>query len=347
MKKDKEKKSHGVLRFMRNVLIGFLAVLLVAGIAGFVLWRLAVADIEGRGRGEGEAVTVEISKGSSVKAIASRLEDKGVIRSALLFRLYAERGGAAFQYGTFTLSRGLSYDEIIKALQKPVKKEGVQFTVPEGYTVRQIAELLEQKGITTAETFLEACDKGDFDFEFLKDVPERDIRFEGYLFPDTYEIFEGERAESIVRRMLANFEKKTKGYKEKAEKAGLTFDEAVTLASAIQAEGKKLSELPLISSVLHNRLDIGMKLQCDATVQYALPQRKEALSLDDLKIASPYNTYLYAGLPPGPISNPGLAALTAAVEPSESDYLYYRVDKKKTDGSHVFSRTYAEHKAAG
>jgi len=347
MNKDKEKKSRGILRFFRNVLIGFLAVLLVAGIAGFVLWRLAMADMEGRGRGQGGDVVVEIPKGSSLTAIANRLEKQGVIKSALLFRLYAGSGGATFQYGTFTLPRSLSYDEIIEALGKPVEKEGLKFTVPEGYTFRQIAELLEQKGIATAEELAKACNEGDFDFEFLKDIPEREVRLEGYLFPDTYEIFEGESAESIVRRMLANFEKKTRGYKEKAEKAGLSLDEAVTLASAIQTEGKKLSEFPLISSVLHNRLATGMKLQCDATVQYVLPQRKEVLTLDDLEIDSPYNTYLYPGLPPGPIANPGLAALMAAVEPSESDYLYYRVDKKKADGSHVFSRTYAEHKAAG
>jgi len=347
MNKNKEKKPRGVLRFLRNVLIGFLAVVLVAGIAGFVLWKLAMADIEGHGRSEGDAVVVEIPKGSSLTSIANRLEKEGVIKSALLFRLYAKSGGATFQYGTFTLSRDLSYDEIIEALSKTVEKEGLKFTIPEGYTFRQIAELLEQKGIVTAEEFTKACNEGDFDFEFLKDVPEREIRLEGYLFPDTYEIFEDESAESIVRRMLANFEKKTQDYKAKAEKVGLTFDEAVTLASAIQTEGKKLSEFPLISSVLHNRLAIGMKLQCDATVQYILPERKEVLTFEDLKIDSPYNTYLYPGLPPGPISNPGLEALMAAVEPAESDYLYYRVDKKKNDGSHVFSRTYEEHKAAG
>lgn len=345
----KKRKSRGVLRFFRNVFIGFAAVIAALGITGIVLWRMAVADIEGRGRGEGGAVVVEIPKGSSAAAIAGRLEKEGVIRSALLFRLYARSGGGSpsFQYGAFTLERDLSYDELIERLQKTVDKEGARFTVPEGYTFAQIAGLLEQKGIADVNELTKAYNNADFDFEFIKDIPKRENRLEGYLFPDTYEIFKGESAKSILGRMLANFEKKTRDYKAKAQKAGLTLDEAVTLASAIQTEGKKTSEFTLISSVLHNRLDIGMKLQCDATVQYALPQRKESLTFEDLKIVSPYNTYLYAGLPVGPISNPGTAALEAAVNPEQSDYLFYRVDKRKTDGSHVFSRTYDEHQAAG
>lgn len=343
-----KKKSWGILKFLRNVLIGFLAVVILLTATGFIVWKMAQSDIEGRRKKDDTKITVEIPKGSSVSYISKVLKEEGIIKSSFLFRFYVKNlDSASLQYGSFSFTRNLSYDEIIKILEKTVDKNSIRFTVPEGYTFAQIVNLLEEKGIAEREKLLEAYNNAKYDFDFLKDIPERENRLEGYLFPDTYYVFKDESAESILKRMLANFEKKTKDYKEKAKKIGLTPDEAVILASIIQAEGKKTSEFPLISSVLHNRLEISMKLQCCATVQYILPNRKEVLSIADTKIDSPYNTYLYAGLPVGPVSNPGLAALNAAVNPEESSYLFYRLDKGKTDGSHIFSRTYKEHEAAG
>jgi UPF0755 protein len=293
--------------------------------------------------GISEAIRVEIPKGSSTNKIGKILADKGLIRNDTVFKILTRIKGYEGKYmaGTYIMSNDMDIYEIMEEMvQGKVFTETVRFTIPEGYELRQIADLLDERGIVKRESFLKEAKEGKFNFEFLKNVPERDNRLEGYLFPDTYEVYVGESARSIIQRMLKRFE-------EVAEEIGLmdwksdtmSIDDIVILASIIERETGDKSERPLVSAVFHNRLKMGKKLESCATVQYLLQERKPRLTYEDLKIESPYNTYLVQGLPIGPIASPGVEALKAAMNPADVDYLYFVVQK---DGTHSFSKSYEE-----
>ena len=186
-----------------------------------------------------------------------------------------------------------------------------------------------------------AAEKLDYDSPFTKEIPNRENRYEGYLFPDTYEFDASATGEDITKRMLLRFsEIWTDEYKNRAKELGMTMDEVVILASIIEREAGNEGEMGKVSSVFHNRLNIDMPLQSCATVQYILKERKSVLSVEDTKIDSPYNTYMYKGLPKGPIASPGKAAINAALYPETTDYLYFKVT---SDGVTVFSKTLEEH----
>ena len=192
-------------------------------------------------------------------------------------------------------------DEITKG---SVYKETVRFTIPEGYELRQIADLLHEKGIADREEFMQEVKEGSFSYDFVGEIPIRENRLEGYLFPDTYEVFVGESANSIIDRMLGRFEEVAGeiGLMD-LEDGSMTLDEMVTLASVVEREAGTVEELPLVSAVFHNRLRTGMNLGSCATVQYVLKERKPRLSTKDTQIDSPYNTYILPGLPIGPIAS--------------------------------------------
>jgi len=200
---------------------------------------------------------------------------------------------------------------------------------PAGYTYVQIAELLDKKEVAEKEAF-------------LKLVKDSEKNSEGYLFPDTYEVPKKYGAEKMAKVMLSNFNQLAieNKFTDRAEELGFSLDEIIILASIIEKEAKFSDEKNRVSTVFHNRLKIGMKLQSCATIQYILGEPKEILDENDLKIDSPYNTYLYKGLPPGPICNPGLDSIIAALEPNEEDYLYFVLGE---NGRHIFSKTYQEH----
>jgi UPF0755 protein len=232
------------------------------------------------------------------------------------------------KYGEYNFSPSMN---MLQILDKLLKGEVIAYkiTIPEGYTCTQIAELLDKKEIAEKETF-------------LKLVKDSEKSWEGYLFPDTYEVPKKYGAENMVKVMLSNYSQiaiKDK-FTEKAEKIGFSLDEIIILASIIEKEAKFSEEKNKVSSVFHNRLEKGMKLQSCATIQYILEKPKERLDENDLKIDSPYNTYLYKGLPPGPICNPGLDSILAALEPEEEDYLYFVLGE---NGKHIFSKTYQDH----
>jgi UPF0755 protein len=286
-------------------------------------------------------VQVEIPIGSSTSRIAGILAENGLIRSPMAFRIISRLKGYDGKYmaGTYMIETGMDIDEIMdKMLQGKIYKETVRFTVPEGYEIRQIADMLDEKGIVSKEDFLDAINNEDFDFEFLKGLERQQNRLEGYLFPDTYEVFVGETAKSIVQRMLERFE-------EVAVDIGLldwkseemSVDQLVTLASIVEREAANDDERPLVSAVFHNRLKIGERLRSCATVQYVLQERKPRLSNEDIQVDSPYNTYIIDGLPPGPIASPGASSLKAAMQPADVDYLWFVLQK---DGSHSFSNNY-------
>jgi len=307
---------------------------------------------------ESDSMKIVIPMGSGTEKIAEILHENGVIKNVKLFKFLSKINGydGKYQAGTHIISRSTSYDnlkgydDLMRIMSSmPVANPTVTVTIPEGYNCRQIIELLEEKGLVTEESFIQAMNKADYDFEFLQDLPEREYRLEGYLFPDTYifDVYGG--AEHIILKMLSRFDEIFRQeYREKAEELGMTVDEVIILASIIEREAQVPEDRPLISSVFHNRLrssDSSLKfLQSCATIQYIFYMQegiiKEQITTEDTKVEHPYNTYLYTGLPPGPISSPGEAAIRAALYPEDTDYLYFVA---KGDGSHYFSRTYDEH----
>ena len=254
------------------------------------------------------------------------------------------------KYGSFTLSKGSSLKTLIEGLTKGgAQKEGIWFTVPEGYTIEKIAVKLEKEGICKEKDFLDAVSK-EYDYWFLESIP-KDIqvkyRLQGFLFPDTYEIGENTIAEDIVRTMLDQFGAQyTKEMDEQAKNLGKTTFEIVTEASIIERETEVDEERPVIAGVIENRLKADMALQMCPTVLYPLTDGMydvTQVTYEDTKIQSPYNTYQNKGLPAGPIANPGLPCLKAALNPAEHDYFFYHTDETKNDGSHIFTKTYEEH----
>lgn len=287
-------------------------------------------------------ITVVVPKSAATSTIAGVLKKSGVIRNASAFRLYAriQDVDGKLKPGSYTMNTAMTVPEVIRDLIKG-PPDRITLTVPEGYTVAQIADLLEQKGLSTGAAFNQALNQ-NWQFSFFKDLPAQKNNLEGYLFPDTYYLGSDSVSEKIVEMMLQNFEQVMERYDyiNKAKAKGLTLNEAVTVASMVEREARVESERPRIAGVIYNRLNAGMPLQIDATVQYALGKQKEKLLYKDLEIDSPYNTYKISGLPPGPIANPGWPSLKAAIEPEKNNYFYYCA---KPDGSHAFARTLAEH----
>jgi len=273
---------------------------------------------------------VNIPSGSNAREIVLILEENNIIRkNNYIFRILIKLSKLEerLKYGEYNLSPAMN---MLQILDKLVRGEVILYriTIPEGYTYTQIAELLNKKEIIERESFI----------NLVKDSKKS---WEGYLFPDTYEVPKRYGSENMLKLLLSNFNYVVdKKLKDKAEEIGFSMDEIITLASIIEKEAKFSEEKRKISSVFHNRLKKDMKLQSCATIQYILENPKEKLEESDLKIDSPYNTYLYKGLPPGPICNPGLDSIRASLEPAEEDYLYFVLGE---NGRHIFSKTYQEH----
>ena len=291
------------------------------------------------GGGEGNA-RITVPMGASMRIAADSLETAGVIGSARAFRLYAKLTGRdrSIKAGTYLLDRGASWNEIIKAL---VEGRGIVLTVtiPEGWDLNTIIPAVAD----TMKVSAASLDSATRDTALIHrlDVPTPTL--EGYLFPETYLIPEGSDALPIVRRLVSEFERRWKPeWNDQLKKLGMTRHQVVTLASIIEKEARVATERPTISAVYHNRLKRGMLLQADPTIQYALGKHTARVLYRDLEVKSPYNTYKNVGLPPGPICNPGKASVDAALQPARTSYLYYVA---QPDGSHLFSSTYAEHKA--
>ncbi len=294
-------------------------------------------------------LSVKIEKGSTVGRIARELKDAGLIEYRWAFVLFAKVTGNAdsFQYGTYVLNTDMDYLELVTNLQKTASfRATVTVMIPEGAELREIIATLDEKNVCTAEELWDAVENHPFDYDFLQNLPERENRLEGYLFPDTYEFFEQSDAVTVLTKFLDNFEVKfSQELRDRAQEIGMSIDEVVTLASVIEREAASDEDRATVSSVFHNRLNSTQYplLQSCATVQYVLQERKPVLTYDDIKIDSPYNTYLYEGLPIGPIASPGLASIKAALYPETTDYYFFVVT---ADGTHIFSKTLAEHNAA-
>jgi len=288
-----------------------------------------------------EPVSVSIQRGASFRVIANNLERDGVIRSAGSFVFAASLLGAyrKVKAGEYELSGSMAPIEILRTLVGG-KVKNYLFTVPEGYSVREVAALLEGAGFADGDEFVARA----FDPALASALGVQGSTLEGYLFPDTYHLIRGLSADEIIRLMVERFKSVYLPAIEKAAaQRGMSMRKVVTLASIIEKETGASGERRTISAVFHNRLNKGIRLQSDPTVIYGIEGFDGNLKKTHLRSNNPYNTYRHYGLPPGPIANPGKDSLEAAVNPEKADYLYF---VSKNDGTHYFSKSLKEHNIA-
>ncbi len=290
-------------------------------------------DLEAKDR-----VSFYVEKGESVKSIAGRLKKERLIPSSWALYKYVKNAnlGKEIEAGKFLLRKSYTIPMVVDYLTKSLKDDE-PLIIREGLTTAQIDDYLAEEKVLEDGVFEECTKSCEFDFEFLKLKP-ADASLEGYLFPDTYFIDpEGTTAEILITRMLRNFENRTADL---VIPEGRTLYEIVTMASIIEKEEKTSEQRPVVSGVLWKRFDVGMTLGADATVRYALDKWTEPLYRKDLEVNSPYNTRKFAGLPPGPIGNPGLDSIEAVITPEKSEYWYYLHD---SDGIIHYAKTLEEH----
>jgi UPF0755 protein len=292
---------------------------------------------------EQEHILINIPAQSSASEIGKLLKKENLIRSELAFKIYLRQTSQAEKLlsGHYEFTRSQSIPEIVQQITQG-QTSNQSFTIPEGFTIEKIGRLLVDKGIISSYSLWEQALHEKYDYSFLPAPdPEQLTPLEGYLFPDTYSVPKDSSAGDIINMMLANFGRKwTALFADEALSKDMSIEKTIIIASMIEREAQKAEERRLISGVIKNRLDDNMLLQICATVLYCTNQEKTVLTYQDLETDSPYNTYKYSGLPPGPISCPGSASIKAALEPSPHDYYFYVA---KGDGSHYFSKTYQEH----
>ncbi|MBI5870625.1 MAG: endolytic transglycosylase MltG [Actinobacteria bacterium] len=307
------------------------------------MFLLALASLSGCGdaKKEGEA-TIRIAPGTSTADIARMLVAEDVIDSEKDFMNRANEAGIdqKLKAGTYRFERGESIDSILNKLELGLQAPEGVLTIPEGYSLNDIANLVSVKTSITKSAYLAAATPRGRILPLEGASQAQDL--EGFLFPSTYDLDPDTDANSLVDRQLQTFKSSTALQDwGNAEKLGLTEYEALIVASMVEREARVPEERPLVAAVIYNRLNAGMKLEIDATVQYAIGYWKEELTVDDLAITSAYNTRLYAGLPPGPICNPGIESIDAALHPADVDYLYY-VAIGDAEGHHTFTSSYDE-----
>jgi len=286
-----------------------------------------------------EGVVVVIPKGEDSFQIAQALSQKKLIKSKILFLLLSKILGLekSFKAGSYEFSSSTMFEILDKLKEGRVKAYRV--TIPEGLTKWDIADILEEKGIVEKSAFLAIVDNPSSIFKKESFLPESDL--EGYLYPDTYYFTRGGDSEEVVKKFVFRFKEMIfLPYQKLKEKNNFSLKDVVIMASIIEKEAQLSSEKPIIAAVFYNRLKKGMRLRADPTIKYALGSFRIRLTRSELRTPSFYNTYLYHGLPPGPICNPGKDSIYTALHPADVDYLYFVA---KGDGSHKFSKTYEEH----
>ena len=339
---QKRRKKRHLTGFSKGLIV--LIICCVVGVLSFTfmnhLMNPPVEEIEL----SGTTVSVTIPEGASTETIAEILKENDLIGSVFGFKLTSKLEGfdGTYKQGTYNIDTGMTKRQIMELLQSGKVAADLQLTIPEGYSVKQIAAKAEELGICTAEEFINECNNGTFEYDFLKDLPNREYKLEGYLFPDTYFLSESMTAHDVIDAMLKRFDQMyTKEYQDAVKSSGHTLDEIVILASMVEKEIKLPEERAKAAGVMYNRLDEKMSLGIDATVLYAVGKTSGGLTQDDLNIDSPYNTRKNPGLPLGPISNPGEASFKAAIYPEKHNYLYYVVEAVGQD-NHVYCETYDE-----
>lgn len=321
---------------------GLLMTLLVAAVCAWGGWMWASSAPSN----SHAAKTVTIPRGANRLAIGNLLTEQGLIRSAYVFMLQTRMEHAEIKAGKYRLAPNMDMDEVMAILRRGpnATTEGMPVTIPEGYTLEQITEEMQAKGVSQSESLLQMATDKAYLAGIHEDFALPSQTLEGYLFPDTYSLQYHSQPNVVLEEMLRNFGHRfADSHQQEIAASGHSLHEIVTIASLIEREAQVAQDRARIAGVIENRLRRKMRLQIDATVLYALGHHKDRVLYKDLNIESPYNTYRHAGLPPGPIANPGLPSLMAALHPEANDFLYYVA---RPDGSHLFSRTLREHEAA-
>ena len=325
-----------------------LYVVFVIGISALLAslgWMWA-GDVLALNKDEHTAV-ITVSEGETFHEVTNELHENGIIEYKWLFNLFATvtKGKEKLVPGMYELNTEMDYRAIIANLgSKSVSRVEISVTIPEGYTVMQIFKLLEEKGVSTVDKLTEQAASYNYKFSFLQEIPLGDYRrLEGYLFPDTYRFYMGEDPKTVLNKMIANFDRKfTDDMRQQAADMGYSVRDIVNIASMIEKETDG-SDQTHIASVIYNRLKgtaTNGYLQIDATIQYVLPEGKIVQESDYQGVDSPYNTYINPGLTPGPICNPGLSAIKAAIYPADTNYYFFALGTDKK--SHFFT-DYNEH----
>ena len=372
--RPKNKTGYGLfgLPHLASLAIWVALCLFIGTSLGRLIW-ICAADVLAFGRGD-QDVVVTITATDDLDAVTDKLYDAGLIQYKSLFKLYCQLANVEeeekISAGVFTLNTQYDYHALVGGLSSTSSyRQTTQVVIPEGYTCAQIFELLEERGVCTAAELEKYCSENEFaSYWFLEGVEKgTPYCLEGYLFPDTYEFFTNSSARQVLIKLLGGFEYRfdedlklqleelNEALAEKYKKNGLsqsyidehkmTVQDVIIVASMIEKETAFSGESPTIASVIYNRLTSPGKypfLNIDATIVYALGGKQD-LTAEDLKYDSPYNTYLYEGLPPGPISNPGIYSIRAALAPEKSGYYYYALDTSGESPVHRFFKTYTEH----
>lgn len=367
--KPKRKTGKRFIPLFVKILLYVVIVGVIAVGLGFGAWECA-KDVLAFGKSD-EKVTVVVKEGDTVEDIAQMLEDKGIIKYPWLFKLYCSftDSGEKMDPGTYELYYNYDYHALVSGMiEDSPARVTVRVTIPEGYTAAQIFDLMEQNNVCSVGELEECAASYEFSYWFLEGIPYGEVnRLEGFLFPDTYDFYENDSPKRVLDKLLSNFNKKfgeeaqvrleelnteiaerlrSVGYDDTyIKKNTITLYDLITIASMIEKETAAYDESAVISSVIYNRLcnpGTYPYLNIDATVVYALGGSiSGSLTYEQTQIDSPYNTYKVQGLPAGPISNPGLSSISAALYPLDTDYYYYVLDN--STGYHHFSKTYEEH----
>ena len=287
-----------------------------------------------------ESIIVEVKEGEGFYTLLNELKEKDLIKNELFIKLYLKlnRVNPKVTKGTYTVKTDITLSKLLETLQT---ESAVKVVIPEGYTVVQIADILQKDKLFSKEEFLKAVNNYPLP-DYIKKDNKRRYALEGFLFPDTYLFPKRSTPNEVIKTMLDKFQSVMK---EVESETGVTvptdeIDEVVTKASLIEKEARTEKDRPLISSVIDNRIEKNMPLQIDATVIYALGKHVDKVLYKHLEVESPYNTYKNKGLPVGPIANPGKPSLIAALEPAKTDYIYYLLNPKT--GEHYFTNSYSE-----
>ena len=352
-KRDIRKKETSIIKkIMKYFMIALLVIVLVGG---FFTWNYIKGETQPVDTAQTELVSFEIEQGASVKEVSKALEKEGIIRNSKLFNFYLKfKNVSGFKSGLYHVSKSMTLDEIIAELSgqgKDKNQNATKVLIREGEQLTEIAKEVEKSTKYSAEDFMAKVQDEDFLRYLVQKFPKLltqsyngyQVKYvlEGYLFPATYDMNDSKTLQMLITEMVAKTDEVMSKYYDKILASDYTLQEIMAMASLIEKEGTKLEDRKKISSVFHNRIKENMKLQTDVSVQYALGEHKEALSLEDLEVDSPYNLYQNYGVGPGPYNSPSEDSIVAALEPEKTDYLYFLADIHTKEI--YYAKTYEEH----
>lgn len=325
-----------IIKEKKKILIGTLVIVLILSFSGMYIKNSIDYPFNITNDKE-----FEVKDGDTLYSVVNRLSSEGVVKNTFLVKAYIKykKIQGHIKPGLYMIRSDENINEFLDGIQSGKVDKNIAFvTIPEGYTLNQIAELLDQKGVISKDKFISACKEYKVP-SYIKADTKRTYQLEGYLFPDTYRLKKGMQGKDIIDIILKNFESKVKLLlkKDNISLDKSKYDDIITMASIVEGEAEVDNERPIIASVFYNRLKINMKLQSCATVEYVLGKHKEKLYNKDIQVQSAYNTYIVGGLPQGPICNPGIKSIEAALKPSSTDYLYF---VSYNNGTHFFTKDF-------